>query len=95
MKWDNTDLRVGLMVLGALLIGVASFLWVGRSFGRNVAPLYTDVADVQGIGAESQVFLNGFNVGRVRDVVQGPDGLLYLLIDARNGKIVRVERAGR
>ena len=26
------------------------------------------------------------DVGRVRDVVQGPDGLLYLLIDARNGE---------
>jgi aldose sugar dehydrogenase len=33
------------------------------------------------------------NVGRVRDVVQGPDGLLYLLIDASNGSIVRVEPA--
>jgi aldose sugar dehydrogenase len=36
------------------------------------------------------------DVGRVRDVVQGPDGLLYLLIDAGNGSIVRVDprRAG-
>ena len=31
------------------------------------------------------------NIGRVRDVVQGPDGLLYLLIDAANGSIVRVD----
>ncbi|HVF63008.1 MAG TPA: PQQ-dependent sugar dehydrogenase [Casimicrobiaceae bacterium] len=31
------------------------------------------------------------DVGRVRDVVQGPDGLLYLLIDARDGGVVRVE----
>ena len=30
-------------------------------------------------------------VGRVRDVVQGPDGLLYLLIDATNGSILRVD----
>jgi ABC-type transporter Mla subunit MlaD len=82
MKWDNTDLRVGLMVIGALLIGVASFLWVGQSFGRNVAPLYTDVSDVQGIGAESQVFLNGFNVGRVSDVQPrvGPDGALLFRV---------------
>ena len=82
MKWDNTDLRVGLMVLGALLIGLVSFLWVGRSFGRNVAPLYTDVADVQGIGAESQVVLNGFNVGRVREVRPriGSDGALLFRV---------------
>ena len=32
-------------------------------------------------------------VGRVRDVVQGPDGLLYLLTDESNGRILRVEPA--
>lgn len=68
MKWDNTDLRVGLMVFGALVLGIVSVVWIGRQWGRNVAPLYTDVADVQGIGAESPVFLNGFNVGRVSQV---------------------------
>lgn len=30
------------------------------------------------------------NVGRVRDVVQGPDGLLYLLTDASDGQLLRV-----
>jgi len=30
------------------------------------------------------------DVGRVRDVVQGPDGYLYLLIDASDGKLLRV-----
>ena len=68
MKWDNTDLRVGLLVFVALILAGVSFMWVGQVWGRNVAPLYTDVADVQGIGAESPVFLNGFNVGRVSDV---------------------------
>ena len=68
MKWDNTDLRVGLMVIGALLLGLVSFVWVGQQFRRNVAPLYTDVVDVQGLGAESPVFFNGFNVGRVTEV---------------------------
>src|SRR6266480_3373322 len=68
MKWDNTDLRVGLLVVGALLVALVTFLWVGQAWRRNVAPLYTDVVDVQGIGKESPVFLNGFNVGRVTDV---------------------------
>ena len=40
MKWDNTDLRVGLMVVGALLLGIVSFVWVSRQWKRNVAPLY-------------------------------------------------------
>src|ERR1044071_6047331 len=68
MKWDNTDLKVGLLVVGAVLVALVSFLWVGQLWRRNVAPLYTDVADVQGIGKESPVFLNGFNIGRVTDV---------------------------
>jgi glucose/arabinose dehydrogenase len=33
------------------------------------------------------------DVGRVRAVVQGPDGMLYLLTDATNGKLLRVEPA--
>jgi glucose/arabinose dehydrogenase len=32
-------------------------------------------------------------LGRIRDVRQGPDGYLYLLIDAQNGKLVRLEPA--
>jgi glucose/arabinose dehydrogenase len=30
------------------------------------------------------------NVGRVRDVQQGPDGLLYLITDADNGALLRL-----
>ena len=29
--------------------------------------------------------------GRIRDVRLGPDGLLYLLTDSRNGQLLRVE----
>ena len=29
-------------------------------------------------------------IGRVRDVRQGPDGLLYVLTDGSNGKLVRL-----
>lgn len=32
-------------------------------------------------------------LGRIRDVRQGPDGYLYLLTDVADGRIVRVERA--
>ncbi len=34
-------------------------------------------------------------LGRVRDVRIGPDGLVYLLIDDRNGRLVRLQPAGR
>jgi glucose/arabinose dehydrogenase len=32
-------------------------------------------------------------VGRIRDVRQGPDGYLYLLTDASNGALIRLEPA--
>jgi len=34
-------------------------------------------------------------LGRIRDVRTGPDGFLYLLVDDRNGKLVRLEPADR
>ena len=52
-------------------------------------------------GALVRLALNGDSVtreerylgdaGRIRDVVQGPDGLLYLLTDEANGRILKVE----
>jgi glucose/arabinose dehydrogenase len=37
-------------------------------------------------------YLQG-ELGRIRDVRSGPDGYLYLLTDARNGKLIRLEPA--
>ena len=34
-------------------------------------------------------------VGRIRDVRVGPDGLLYLVTDAQNGAVVRLEPLAR
>ncbi|MEK7401771.1 MAG: hypothetical protein AABZ80_05340 [Gemmatimonadota bacterium] len=91
MKWDTTDLRVGLLVFGGLLLGIASFLWIGRLWGRDVAPLYTDVAAVQGIGAESPIFLNGFNVGRVRNVQPRVDSTGQLLFRVQMDVVWRLQ----
>ena len=91
MKWDNTDLRVGLMVFGALLLAIVSFLWVGRVWGRDVAPLYTDVAAVEGLGAESPVILNGFNVGRVSEVTPRIDSSGKLVFRVRMNVVWRLE----
>jgi glucose/arabinose dehydrogenase len=32
---------------------------------------------------------------RIRDVVQGPDGYVYVLTDSPRGRVLRVEPAGR
>ena len=91
MKWDNTDLRVGLMVFGALVLAVVSFMWVGRVWGRDVAPLYTDVPVVEGLGAESPVILNGFNVGRVSSVTPRVDSTGKLVFRVRLDVVWRLE----
>jgi len=41
---------------------------------------------------EEEHLLKG-ELGRIRDVKNGPDGYLYLLIDAPNGKVIRIQPA--
>jgi glucose/arabinose dehydrogenase len=42
---------------------------------------------------DEETLLRGF--GRIRDIRQGPDGLIYLAIDAASGAtLVRLEPAG-
>lgn len=47
--------------------------------------------DGDSITHEERMFDDMF--GRIRDVRQGPDGLLYLLTDANNGKLIRLRPA--
>ena len=61
---------------GNLFIGSLKFRYLAR----------LEVAD--GKVAREHRLLEG--VGRVRDVRQGPDGLLYLLTDASDGKLLRL-----
>jgi glucose/arabinose dehydrogenase len=44
---------------------------------------------------EEERLLRGVIKERVRDVEQGPDGYIYLLTDEDNGRLLRLERAGR
>ena len=64
--------------------------WKGSLFVGSLTPggLVRLELDGDRVRKEER-YLEG--IGRVRDVVQGPDGLLYLLIDAANGRIVRVD----
>jgi len=45
--------------------------------------------DGEKVIAEERLLKN--SLGRIRDVRNGPDGLLYLLVDDRNGMLVRLE----
>jgi glucose/arabinose dehydrogenase len=71
-----TSDRYGAAMKGNLFIGSLKFGYLARleMAGTKVA--------------REHKLLEG--VGRVRDVRQGPDGLLYLLTDSPDGKLVRV-----
>jgi glucose/arabinose dehydrogenase len=67
--------------------------WRGSLFVGSLNPgaLVRLTLDGERVASEERYLRE---VGRVRDVVQGPDGLLYLLTDESNGKLLRVEPAG-
>lgn len=71
-----TSDRYGANWRGDLFLGSLKFGYLARLELAN------------GKVAREEKLLQG--VGRVRDVRQGPDGLLYLLTDAGDGKLVRV-----
>jgi len=71
-----TSDRYGASMKGNLFVGSLKFGYLAR----------LELAD--GRVAREHKLLAG--VGRVRDVRQGPDGLLYLLTDSPQGKLVRV-----
>ena len=83
--WDPVIAPSG----AAFYTGSAFPEWKGQLFVGSLRPgalvrLKLDGARV----VEEARYLQ--NVGRVRDVVQGPDGMLYLLTDASDGQLLRV-----
>lgn len=61
-------------------------LFVGALRGQMLVRLTLDGEEVL---SEERLLRN--QVGRIRDVRQGPDGNMYLLTDARNGALLRLE----
>jgi aldose sugar dehydrogenase len=65
--------------------------WQGSLFVGSLTPgalVRLELAD--GRVKKEERYLG--SVGRVRDVKQGPDGLLYLVTDARNGQVIRLDK---
>ena len=63
--------------------------WKGSLFVGSLSPGGLVRLTLDGDRVRSEERYLG-DIGRVRNVVQGPDGLLYLLIDASNGSIQRI-----
>ncbi|TVP75368.1 MAG: PQQ-dependent sugar dehydrogenase [Gemmatimonadales bacterium] len=64
-------------------------LFVGALRQQHIRRLHMADGEV----VEQEVMLDDLGV-RFREIAQGPDGLLYLLTDERNGEILRLEPAG-
>ena len=81
---------------GATFYGADAFPdWRGDLFVGSLQPgrlVRLRLRDGRVVEEERYVIESG---ERVRDVRQGPDGLLYLLTDRPNGRIVRLEPAAR
>lgn len=69
--------------------------WRGNAFVGALALTHLErlVLDGERV-VDTEVLLDDWNE-RIRDVRQGPDGALYVLTDARNGKLAKVELLGR
>ena len=63
-------------------------LFVGALRGAMLVRLKLDGTKIV---SEERLLKN--SVGRIRDVRQGPDGMLYLLTDAARGSLLRLRRS--
>ncbi|HUF12019.1 MAG TPA: MlaD family protein [Longimicrobiales bacterium] len=91
MKWERADLGVGLAVVGAVVVLMATLLWLSPAVSRDTYVLETEFTQIGGIAEQAPVYLRGYAVGRVADIEphMGGDGNLafrvLLNIQARVG----------
>jgi len=69
--------------------------WKGNAFLGSLKDRMLVRLQIEGDRVVREEHLLKGMLGRIRDVRSGPDGFLYLLVDDRNGKLVRLEPAGR
>jgi glucose/arabinose dehydrogenase len=69
--------------------------WRGNAFVGGLAAQQLSRLEMDGNRVvHEEVLFKGTLNQRVRDVEQGPDGLIYLLTDEDDGKLLRIEPAG-
>jgi glucose/arabinose dehydrogenase len=67
--------------------------WEGNLFVGSLKFQYLARVVLDGTRVVSEERLLEDQLGRVRDVRQGPDGFLYLLTDEGDGRLVRLQPA--
>ena len=82
MKWERSDLGVGLAVVGAIVVLVGTLLWLSPAVSRDTYPLETEFNQIGGIAEQAPVYLRGFEVGRVAGIEPrlGDDGNLVFRV---------------
>lgn len=65
MKWESSDLTVGVVVIGAVLILTSAILWKSPAVAGRTYPLYTEFERIDGIDKQASVILRGYTIGRV------------------------------
>lgn len=68
--------------------------WKGNMFAGALAGRHLRRMEVEGSTIVHQEVLLEGEVGRIRDVRQGPDGYLWILTDAPSGSLFRIEPDG-
>ena len=75
----------------ALYDGAAFPAWQGNIFVGSLKVEYLERMVFDGTGVVHREPLLRGELGRIRDVRQGPDGLLYVLSDEDDGTVTRLE----
>ena len=65
MKWESSDLAVGVVVVAAVVILLGSFLWLSPAMAGSTYPLFTQFDRIDGVTTQSNVVLRGYTIGRV------------------------------
>ena len=82
MHKQSTKFKIGLFLIGILLLTVAILIWLGAS--RYFEDSQTAVAyfseSVQGLESDSPVKFRGVPVGRIKKIRMAPDGRLIEVV---------------
>ena len=76
--------------LGAFYDGDAFPAWRGNLFVGSLKFRLLVRLEIEGGKVTHEERMLQGTLGRIRDVRQGPDGLLYLLTDADDGELIRL-----
>ncbi len=93
LYWVPSIAPSGMAFYGARSEGNAFPKWKGNLFvGALAGQLLVRISlDGDKAVAQERMFVN--KLGRIRDVREGPDGFIYLLTDAVDGELIRIEPA--